>query len=420
VGLHRQQLTRKNERRKGALLEIRHFAEFRSWPAQRKAQKSTNVQRQDSIMQSDGPAGSIDYRLGTLHAIATALLMSFQAPFSAFAARSLGSLDFMAFTQLALLFSIPLLILQADSPRDFAAIVFGVRHWPKLAVIFLIGVAGLRLYNIGLSSTHPIITAAVLNLTPFWAALIAFLVSKRSMLAPPFAFLPCFLLGFCGAMAIAWSQIDVDSKVLARDVIESFIHSKWIYALPTPAFFALSGTLVYRWFSDFDEPAAIAANFVVSSLVLIPIAALTSDFGQAAPHLSEPSTMAVLLLLVGTLAGSAAGRVFYQMALTATKDDNGYVTMFFLLIPALSALISFVLSRWIPGLRFVPSGMFFVGMALVTASLFLLSAISWRAARAGSRPLGGGVENDEGDFASADARDPRLDGGRLPSASGAL
>jgi hypothetical protein len=44
--------------------------------------------------------------------------------------------------------------------------------------------------------------------------------------------------------------------------------------------------------------------------------------------------------------------------LTATKDENGCVTMFFLLIPALSALISFVLSRWIPGLRFVPGGCF--------------------------------------------------------------
>jgi hypothetical protein len=89
--------------------------------------------------------------------------------------------------------------------------------------------------------------------------------------------------------------------------------------------------------------------------------------------------MAVLLLLVGTLAGSAAGRVFYQMALTATKNDNGYVTMFFLLIPALSALTAFMLSRWIPGLRFVPSVMFFVGMALVTISLCLLSATSWSA-----------------------------------------
>jgi drug/metabolite transporter (DMT)-like permease len=345
-------------------------------------------------MRSLSPRGPADYRAGTFYALATAVLVSFQVPFSALAARSLGSLDFMAFTQLALLFSVPLLIMRADSRRDFAAIVFRVRNWPKLAVIFLVGVAGLKLYGIGLSSTHPIITAAVLNLSPFWAALIAFLVSRRSMSVSPLAFIACFLVAFFGAMAIAWSQIDVDSKVLARDVIESFIHSKWIYALPMPALFALSGTLVYQWFSDFDEPATIAANFVVSSLVLIPLAAMTSDFGQAS-HFSPPSTTAVLLLLLGTLAGSAAGRVFYQMALTATKDDNGYVTMFFLLIPALSSLISFILSWWIPGLRFVPSAMFFFGMALVTVSLCLLSVTSWRDSKPRGSVFDAQIEEDD-------------------------
>jgi drug/metabolite transporter (DMT)-like permease len=170
--------------------------------------------------------------------------MSFQAPFSALAARTLDSLDFMAFTQFALLFSIPLLILRADSRRDFFTILFRPRNWPKLAVIFLVGVAGLKLYNVGLGSTHPIITAAVLNLSPFWAALIAAIVSKRSVSSPSPASLACFVVAFFGAMAIAWSQIDVDSKILARDVLESFIHSKWIHALPMPAFFALSGTLV--------------------------------------------------------------------------------------------------------------------------------------------------------------------------------
>ena len=364
------------------------------------------------IVKSVIPSGPIDYRLGTFYAIATAVLMSFQAPSSALAARTLGALDFMAFTQLALLLSIPLLILRADSRRDFAAIVFDV--WPKLAVIFLVGAAGLTLYDVGLSSTHPIITAAVLNLSPFWAAVIAFIVSRRSISAPPFAFLACFLVAFCGAMAIAWSQIDVDSKVLARDVLRSFIHSKWIYALPMPALFALNGTLVYGWFSDFDEPAAIAANFVVSSLVLIPIAALTSDFGQAS-RLSQPSTMAVLLLLLGTLAGSAAGRVFYQMALTATKDDNGYVTMFFLLIPALSSLISFMLSWWIPGLQFVASAMFFVGVALVTISLFLLSLTSWRAGLPRSAAFGARIQADGVEPASVGARDRRFAGDRPPS-----
>jgi hypothetical protein len=60
-----------------------------------------------------------------------AILVSFQEPFSALAARSLRSLDFMAFTQLALVFSIPLLILRADSRREFAA-----KNWPKLIPAF--------------------------------------------------------------------------------------------------------------------------------------------------------------------------------------------------------------------------------------------------------------------------------------------
>jgi drug/metabolite transporter (DMT)-like permease len=362
--------------------------------------------------------GPRDYRLGTSYAIATALLMSFQAPFSAFAARALGSLDFMAFTQLALLFSIPLLILRADSRRDFVAIMFRARNWPKLAVIFLIGVAGLKLYNIGLSSTHPIITAAVLNLSPFWAALIAAIVSRRSVSLPSFGFLACFVVAFFGAMAIAWSQIDVDSKVLARDVLESFIHSKWIYALPMPAFFALSGTLVYRWFSEFDETAAIAANFAVSSLILIPLAAFTTGFGQAL-HSTQPPTVAVLLLLLGTLAGSAAGRVFYQMALTATEDDNGYVTMFFLLIPALSSLISFMLSWWIPGMQFVPSAMFFVGLALVTISLLMLCLASRRKSEDSDSLFGATLKDDDIEPASADYRGELVPDDRPPERRGA-
>jgi drug/metabolite transporter (DMT)-like permease len=343
-------------------------------------------------MKSINRRGPADYRLGTSHAIATALLMSFQAPFSAFAARTLGSLNFMALTQLALLFSVPLLILRPESRRDFVAIMFRIRKPPKLAVLFLIGVAGLKLYNVGLSSTHPIITAAVLNLSPFWAALIAALVSKRSVSSPSLPILACFLVAFCGAMAIAWSQIDVDSKVLVRDVLESFIHSTWICALPMPAFFALSGTLAYRWFSDFDETAAIAANFAVSSLVLIPLAAFTTEFGQAL-HSTEPPTVAVLLLLLGTLAGSAAGRVFYQMALTVREDDNVYVTMFFLLIPALSSLISFVLSRWIPGLQFVPDAMFLVGLALVTISLLMLCLVSRQKSERGDSSSGATLED---------------------------
>jgi hypothetical protein len=158
-------------------------------------------------------------------------------------------------------------------------------------------------------------------------------------------------------------------------VLENAIHSKWIYALPAPIFFALNGTLVFKWFSRFDESAAIAANFVVSSIVLIPAAVATSNF---AAQLTEQSALAILLLLFGTLASSAAGRVFYQTALTATKNDNGYVTMFFLLTPVLTPLVCLPLSRLIPDLQFLAGPLFFIGTALVTVPLFIFSLITWR------------------------------------------
>jgi drug/metabolite transporter (DMT)-like permease len=329
-------------------------------------------------MTSTGPA---NYRVGTLYAVATAILLALQPPFSASAARNLTSMDFIGFTQCALLFSVPLLIARSDTRRDFVAILLDVRNLPKLTAIFLVGASGLSLYDIGLSSAHPIITAAILNLTPFWAALVALIVSKRSVSVSPAVFLGCFLVAFCGAMTIAWSQINADNKILAKTVIENAIHSKWIYALPAPIFFALNGTLVFKWFSEFDEPAAIAANFVVSSLVLIPVAVATSNFST---RLSEQSTLAILLLLFGTLASCAAGRVFYQIALTATQNDNGYVTMFFLLTPVLTPLISLPLSRWMPDLQFVAGPLFFIGMALVIVALFLFLLMTWRGAHHGA------------------------------------
>ena len=335
-----------------------------------------NKMTRESLQATQGsspPLNQPDYHKGTLYALATAILLALQAPCAAPAARNLGSLDFMAFTQFALLFSVPLLILKSESRRDFAAILLGVQYWPKLAAVFLVGAAGLALYNIGLSSTHPIITAAILNLTPFWGALVAFVVSRRSMPVPPLRFAFCFGAAFLGAMAIAWSQMNVEGHVLAQEVIESFLHSRWIYALPAPIFFTLGGTLVFKWFSNFEEPAAIAANFVVSSLVLIPVALLGSYFGSRF-HLGEQSAAAILLLLFGMLASSAAGRVFYQLGLTATHNDNGYVSMFFLLTPTLTALVTLPLSHWFKGLRFISSPGFFLGTALVTGALVLLTS----------------------------------------------
>ena len=60
---------------------------------------------------------------------------------------------------------------------------------------------------------------------------------------------------------------------------------------------------------------------------------------------------AITLLLLGTVLAAVAGRVVYQMALTATNNDNGFVSMFLLLGPAVTCLVSIPMSWWISELN---------------------------------------------------------------------
>lgn len=323
------------------------------------------------------PDRRADYRLGSLYSLVTAVLVATQEPFSALAARRLGSSSFIFLTQFALLFSVPLLTLPRSSRRDFIRLMASTKNLGKLAILFIFGLCGLLLYYVGLSSAHPIITATIFNLSPFWAALVAIVVSRKPIPVSPFVFFGCFVVAFAGAMIVAWSQLDKTNGRLVSDIIESMLHSRWSYAIPIPIFFALSGSLVGKWFSDFDESAAIAANFVVSSFILLPAILLIPRL-RPALSVDEHTLPAILLLLLGTLAAAAAGRVFYQVALTTTDNDNGFVTMFFLLIPAISALITIPLSWWIPDLRFVIDPMFYIGLMLVTVSLLLFLLKSWR------------------------------------------
>ena len=323
------------------------------------------------------PNRRVDYRVGGLYSLVTAVLVATQEPFSALAAKRLDSPLFICLTQCALLLSVPLLILPAASRRDFVALLLDARYLAKLAVLFVVGLCGLFLYNIGLSSAHPIITAAILNLSPFWAALVALVISRKAIPVSPFVFFGCFGVAFIGAMLVAWSQIESSNTLLLRELLDSILHSRWVYAIPLPLFFALSGTLVGHWFAEFDESAAIAANFVVSAGILIPATLFFSYLDPGVP-IGEEKMPAILLLLLGTLAAAAAGRVFYQVALTTTGNDNGFVTMFFLLIPGLSSLITIPLSWWIKDLKFMVGPLFFVGLALITIPLLLFLLKSWQ------------------------------------------
>src|SRR5271168_3382502 len=106
----------------------------------------------ESIAEMPTMTGRANYHTGTLYALATATLLALQEPFSALAARSLSSAYFIGFTQVALMLSVPLLVLRRDALHDFIELFRDAGNIAKLAVLFAVGMAGLFLYNIGLSS----------------------------------------------------------------------------------------------------------------------------------------------------------------------------------------------------------------------------------------------------------------------------
>jgi drug/metabolite transporter (DMT)-like permease len=314
--------------------------------------------------------GTVNYRLGCIYALSTAFLLATQGPLSALAAKHLSPWTFICVTQIALLLSVPLLTAHDRSRSDFFVLLLDRRNLWKLTAIALIGLAGLGLYFVGLKGAHPIIIAAIMNLSPFWAALVAKFVTRTSLPASPVVCGVTFLGAFGGAMLIAWSQTDWKTSPLSG-LLGS---GSWVYAVPIPIFYALSGALVGKWLSNFDDAAAVAANFLFSAVFIIPITFFLAFRSGAGA--TDASVVPVLLLLVGTLAAAAIGRVSYQIALRLTNNDNGFVTMFFLLVPGLSALISWPMSFFSQELSFRVDPLFFGGLILVTASLAAFSVRS--------------------------------------------
>jgi hypothetical protein len=188
-------------------------------------------------------------------------------------------------------------------------------------------------------------------------------------------FFSCFAGAFIGAMAVAWSQIGDAGKPTISELADNVLHGSWVYAIPVPLCSALGGTLVGKWLSKYDESAAIAANFLFGNVLLIPACLFILYWRN---ELQFDQLAAIILMIVGTIIAASVGRVIYQIALTVTGGDNGFVTMFLNLVPALTALISLILSWWIADLHFVVDPMFFFGLALVAAALVLFSLKSWR------------------------------------------
>jgi hypothetical protein len=319
-----------------------------------------------------------DYRLGALLGVATAFLLSVQEPMSSLAARQLDGDAFVLVTQVSLALSVPLLLGSARARRDLGKILGQRSSYPRLAVIFALGMTGLVLYKLGLAGAHPIIIAAIFNLSPFWAAIVARLVTgTRIPVATPI-FAICLTAAFCGAMTVAWSQLRGASA--GGDMMASLLRGSWVFAVPIPILSALNGTLIAKWFGEFDERAAIAVNFLAPAVVLIPLTGLWVAESGAVHAADAP---AILLMMLGSVVAASFGRVVYQIALTATAGDNGFVTMFFLLVPALTGLVSWPLSLAIPSLAVHIDIAFFSGLALIAGALVVFSlAGAYRAAPA--------------------------------------
>ena len=315
-----------------------------------------------------------NYQLGSIYALVTALFLSVQEPFSFLAAKRLTVTQFVFLTQVALLMSIPLLVARGKSRRDLVLLLGNAANYRKLGALFSIGIVGLLLFKLALSNAHPIIISAIINLQPFFAAVVALIIARVPIPVSPTIFFGCLISAFLGAMLVAWSQVGEANRPDLSQLAESAMHGTWLYAIPVPICTALGGTLVCKWFAKYDEFAAIAANFFVSAVILIPVVGFflywrsNLHFGQAVP---------VILMMAGTIIAASVGRVLYQIALSVTGNDNGFVTMFFLLIPALTALISFALSWWISDLHFAVSWMFYVGLVVVSTSLLFFSLKSW-------------------------------------------
>ena len=320
---------------------------------------------------------SPDRRLGALLALATAALLATQEPLSFLAARRLNADAFVLITQFSLLVSVPLLLVPPKARRDFIAILKTPSMYPKLAAIFALGLTGLMLYKAGLEGAHPIIIAAIFNLSPFWAAMVARLIVRAPIPVAAPTFFGCLAAAFFGAMAVAWSQLPAAAS---GDMWQSFLAGSWVFAVPIPILSALNGTLIGKWFAKYDESAAIAVNFLAPALVLIPF---TAFMLRAHGELNFAQGPAIALMMLGTILAASLGRVLYQIALTVTGGDNGYVTMFFLAVPALTGLVSWPLSLAIPELSFSANPLYALGLALIAAALGLFSLRSWRHAPTG-------------------------------------
>ena len=142
---------------------------------------------------------------------------------------------------------------------------------------------------------------------------------------PLWTFTLCLAVAFVGAMLLAISQADTPS--LSLEIFDSGSLLAAGLALPVPVLWALSGSLVGKWFADVDESACVAVTFITAAAVVVPVT-LAIAYAQSGLTIKPDILPAIALLAAGTILATGFGRVLYQKALTVTDNNNGLVSFF--------------------------------------------------------------------------------------------
>jgi drug/metabolite transporter (DMT)-like permease len=156
---------------------------------------------------------------GALYALATAALLATQAPLSLLGAKRLSAAEFICVTEMVLLLCVPFMLRTQRSREHFRGLISSVSNLGKFGVLLLIGLIGIVLYAFGLGRGHPIVISAVLNLDPFWAAIIAYLIAGKKIPTSLWRFTLCLAVAFVGAMLLAISQADTDVTPVCHPAI---------------------------------------------------------------------------------------------------------------------------------------------------------------------------------------------------------
>jgi drug/metabolite transporter (DMT)-like permease len=206
-------------------------------------------------------------KLGATLAVATAFLIAAQAPFSLLATKSISLPAYVLVTEIAQLCCVPFMLRSGQARKDFRSLILQRENVPKFSLLLAIGMISLLLFAFGLGKGHPVVISAVLNLDPFWAALVAFFIAGKTIPTSSRTFGICLVIAFIGALIIAVSQSDSGS--LTSIGLASFVGAG--IAMPVPILAALSGTLIGKWFPKVDNSATLAVTFLTAAVPTIPI-----------------------------------------------------------------------------------------------------------------------------------------------------